>query len=643
MITSNIENFSTTNVKAKVDIFKESTLLTSCTCSDALSNLTITRTGDMSKFFGFGVCQKIDFNVIDLERALKDDNAILPKQTVEVGFGDGVVWDNPYPTFYVDEVSRDEKSNTIAVTAYDLLNKASEITLSDIPLTVPYTVYELADACARYLGLNGIDLTGVGDHNGFYVSYPTGGNFDGSETMRQVFNAIAEVTQTVYFIGSNGYLKFIQLEKAEDFLGYRTIYRTEYFEATTQTPRTLKAICSATELGDNVQTAAEDGEIIQYVRNNPLWELRTDIAELLEAAIARVGGTTITQFYCDWDGDYRLEIGDKIRVEAEDGTFITTYVLSDVISYAGTLYEITEWEYTEGTSETASNPTSLGDKLNQTFAKVDKMTQEITLYVSEVVDEVLPDKIDESLEGLHTDVENLKAQQTTTTENVTQLQLSTEGITNEVSSLKQTDTVITSKVDDLEAKQTTIEENISSLQLTDESIEARVSAEETKTTEIESDVNDLTSKVETNTTDIGNLKVTTNSINATVSSSQTQMDLLSDTVETLSEAASVAITKDDVTIAITNAMSQGVDKVVTSTKKYTFDDTGLNISNSDSNISTLITEDGMAISRGDKEVLTANNEGVKAEDLHATTYLIIGETSRLEDLRGRTCCFWIGG
>ena len=55
----------------------------------------------------------------------------------------------------------------------------------------------------------------------------------------------------------------------------------------------------------------------------------------------------------------------------------------------------------------------------------------------------------------------------------------------------------------------------------------------------------------------------------------------------------------------------------------------------------------MQISRGNNEVLTANNEGVKAEDLHATTYLIIGKNSRLEDWEQngeqRTACFWIGG
>ena len=61
-------------------------------------------------------------------------------------------------------------------------------------------------------------------------------------------------------------------------------------------------------------------------------------------------------------------------------------------------------------------------------------------------------------------------------------------------------------------------------------------------------------------------------------------------------------------------------------------------------MSTQITDDGMTVYRSGEAVLIANNEGVQAEDLHATTYLIIGNNSRFEDMGSdRTACFWIGG
>ena len=57
----------------------------------------------------------------------------------------------------------------------------------------------------------------------------------------------------------------------------------------------------------------------------------------------------------------------------------------------------------------------------------------------------------------------------------------------------------------------------------------------------------------------------------------------------------------------------------------------------------IITEDGMKISKNNTEMLVADNQGVKAEDLHATTYLIIGNNSRFEDYESnRTGCFFIG-
>lgn len=53
----------------------------------------------------------------------------------------------------------------------------------------------------------------------------------------------------------------------------------------------------------------------------------------------------------------------------------------------------------------------------------------------------------------------------------------------------------------------------------------------------------------------------------------------------------------------------------------------------------------MTVKRNEEEVLKANNNGVDAVNLHATTYLIIGNNSRFEDYDNgsRTGCFWIGG
>ena len=84
---------------------------------------------------------------------------------------------------------------------------------------------------------------------------------------------------------------------------------------------------------------------------------------------------------------------------------------------------------------------------------------------------------------------------------------------------------------------------------------------------------------------------------------------------------------------------------VTTTTGFTFNQNGLTISKSNVDITTNISEDGMRVSKGGQVVLTADNNGVEALNLHATTYLIIGNNSRFEDYDNgsRTGCFWIGG
>ena len=130
------------------------------------------------------------------------------------------------------------------------------------------------------------------------------------------------------------------------------------------------------------------------------------------------------------------------------------------------------------------------------------------------------------------------------------------------------------------------------------------------------------------------LKLTTDGINTSVSRLDNQLSLTNRTVSTKMSA-------EDVSISIQTALENGVEKVTTTTG-FTFNEEGLHISKSDSEITTSITEDGMTVYRGDNEVLVADNLGVMAEDLHATTFLIIGNNSRLEDYgANRTGCFWI--
>lgn len=153
------------------------------------------------------------------------------------------------------------------------------------------------------------------------------------------------------------------------------------------------------------------------------------------------------------------------------------------------------------------------------------------------------------------------------------------------------------------------------------------------------------------------LSVTADGLTALVQSQQQQVqevkDAQSDTQETVegleeslaqvSSRVELALTSDQVEIAIEKKLAQGVDSVTTKTG-FTFDDVGLTVSKTGSEMTTQVTEDGMTISRSGTQVLVVDNQGVEAYNLHAKTFLILAGKARLEPYGAdRMGCFWIGG
>lgn len=843
---NNAINASKRIIKAKAELFDVSALVATYTQKDAIKSINIERVGEDNKFFGIGVTHKTNIKLIDVNREINLTTDNYFKIQIGIELNDGSIEYVSFPKMYVTEVNRDENTNELSITAYDVLNKAKTAVINDLGLTKPYTIRNVLEAVGAKIGANntvikeinvlnysnfigrthnGMTFTLLNDKNtikvngiatsdwasariaklsnklkagvysfsvkssnqkvnyglwlydenqnligtfaAFYektititkdayyynvfinniiidnsydaefnimlnegpvvkpfdlfwfsidTEYTDGANFEGTENLKDVLTAAAEATQTIYYIDSNDNLVYKRLDR--DGEAVKTISKANYITLDSSTNRRLATICHATELGDNVsaskmeksnktinidlgdnelcsigdvkdelivengqakiikridkvvlngtqnigvingktynvfcfdlgnlpvknigwelsgllsnkgkeitrnnawnhngegfaygdpdstyykdlvfyceetkkmtveefkiwlsnnniqvnyilampeeiafdisgynladgvyygestQTATPslnnpseivsketiDANILyaitgttQYVRDNPFWELREDIAELLEDSKNAICGITINQFNCDWRGDLSLEPGDKIALVTKDDNTVISYLLNDAITYDGGLNQTSEWQYTDD-EESESNPNNLGEALKQTFARVDKANKKIDLLVSEV------------------DANNSA---------------------------------------------------ISSLQMSTDAINANV----------QKDINELTNKV-----------------NATM-------------------------TAEDVKIEIQNELTNGVDKVTTKTG-FTFDDAGLTVSKDGSEMTTTIDEDGMTVYRDHDEMLKANNEGVIAYNLHAKTYLIVGESSRFEDYEKdgetRTGCFWIG-
>lgn len=499
-------------IDARVElIYNRSTFAGSFNKDDYLKSFTVERVGEEGKFFGFGVCTKLKVNVLDREREFEITNNYSLKPILSAG-GNYI---SPYPDLYVTEVSRNENTNEITITAYDDIYKAAEHTFDELALPASYSIFDVVEGIVLVMELHGVKFIGVTEEeNPFDTVYPNGGNFEGTETFRETLNAIAEATQTIYYMDSENDLVFRRLDK--DAAPDLEIGKADYFTLETKEMQTITGVVSATALGDNVGTGLESEGAIQYVRDNPFWDIQENVDELVEKALAAIGGLSITQFDCKWRGNFLLEPGDKISLTTKDDNAVISFVLNDSLEFKGGLSAKTSWGYGKQEKEHV-NPSTLGDVLKQTYAKVDKVNKEVEIVVDEAAS----------------------------------LKMTTEGITSSVSKM-------------------------------------------------DGSISDLTYTVNTK------------------------------------------MSADQVNLSIENALGEGVDKVTTATG-FTFNSEGLNVSKSDSQMKTTITEDGMAIYKNNEEVLKADNSGVKAEDLHATTFLIVGTNSRFENYgSSRTGCFWIG-
>ena len=508
-------------IEARAELFNGSTLVEAFNHNGKLISFDIERAGDEGKFFGFGVSQKINIKLIDKDRELSGNRAITTADYFKIIYTFDGVEVAPHPYFYVTEVHRDENTNELSITAYDALKDIDKFNSTNIDLTdLENNVEGYIKACSKALGLwiydeagavidYGVTISTSGDFNTLtFDSELNKVNLEGSETLRDVLNALAEITHSIYYVDSNDKLHFKSLTQSAEI----NIDKSQYIDLDSGENRRLANIIHTTDLAENISVSSGEIGSTQYLRDNPFIDLNTDNTTLiLDDIIAHLGSFTINQFSMEWRGNPVVEIGDRLVLTTKDDNTVASYLINDTLSYNGALAQSTSWNYQDNEEETESTPSTIGEAIKKTYAKIDKVNKEISLVVSS----------------------------------------------------------------------------------------------------------------------------TTEAINSA-----------NENIDELREEVSLKLDAEAVNIEITKA----VDNVnsITTTTGFKFNEDGLTVSKSETDITTTITENGMKVAQGSDEKLVANADGVKAEDLHATTYLIIGKNSRFEDFTNvdgvaRTACFWIGG
>jgi hypothetical protein len=399
----------------------------------------------------------------------------------------------------------------------------------------------------------------------------------------RLLDDMAEISGSIYFINYNNGLIFKRLRDTSLSLN---ITKSDYFNLTSKNNIKLKSIAHITELGENSKAGVSGEGETQYMKENCFINNNSNASALVSKITSYSVSRKIQEFNLSWRGNYLLELVDQITIETKDNSTITTYIINDSYVYNGGFKEETSWSYT-ASAAVNTNPATISEAFNQTTARVDKINKQITLIAADANEaRETAASIELTVDEINLSVEEFK-----------------KGINEDIE---------------------TINSNIA----------------------LNTDgVNIANSKIDANTEAIGAININNESITSTITeiekNTNTTLENINDSIATLE--SKIEQTAADLKIEFDNKITTETDSVTTSTG-FTFNKDGLTVEKSGSEIKTQITEDGMRVYRNNTAMLTANNQGVNATNLHATTYLIIGNNSRFEDMgSSRTGCFWIGG
>lgn len=343
--------------------------------SDYISSITIEAPQIDGKFFGYSISHKA--KVVLLRNASRTPFTKGDWFIVTLGTASQLM---EFPKFYIDSIQEDSKTGEITLEGYDNVYSMNNYTFKDLNYgsTFTKTISQIISDIGTLLGVtitnNGLNLTKE------YTQ--TTLNVAGDTPIRSLITNIAEVTGTILVnSGASGdNLKFIKLGSTSSL----SITKSHYFESEAGTTTTLTSLASVNALGDTVQVGTTGyTQVIQdnaFLTNLNDSEISTILTTILNGVVK-----TVCSYTLDWIGNPALEYGDCITIDSKDSTITTNY-LSINLQYNGGLKESISWQPNSETTATAAVNTNINSAISKTEAKVDKANKEITLTVAEIND-----------------------------------------------------------------------------------------------------------------------------------------------------------------------------------------------------------------------------------------------------------------
>lgn len=656
-------------IKGRVELYEGSTHLQTFNYDDHLHSFTIDRIGENSKFFGFGICQKLTLKLIDKERKIN----LTKAHTLDAAYGVDNFFVYPNPRFRIDEINRDENTNELNIVAYCDLYAATAHKVQEIKEEglLSYTIEEFAQVCARIL-----ELPLRIDENvlpAFKTLYYEGANYTGEETIKDALDDIAEATQTIYFIDTNWNLVFRRLDpKAEPAF---MLDKSKYFSLDTKEPVGLGTIIHKTELGDNVEisTFVQGRNYFNPENIIPLESDYPTVVAAIDKGISVNGyvGKMVYENKLKFNTDYCFSC--KCNQISGDSAYPYILIRGDYDILAGGIRAIEDEcylkfntgdnavitiEFYAGVGNEYVNKPGLAEFTEIMFeeGKVHTLYQKyqdigVKQFVRDNAFWELRDDIDTLLDAAILGAGGIV---------ITPYTCSWRGnflleIGDKLGIERKDGSIVYSYLLDdtvtyqgyLSGKsEWTFEENTNETASNPATLGAMLNNATARVDKLNKEISLIVQGIDVNSSAITSLQLDTNGIYSSISAVEQNvletLDTFNNDIETIKQSVETAITKDELSIEIKKEIANGAGKIVTETG-YTFDSEGLTVSKANNELTTTVTENGLQVKKNDETVLVANNNGVRAEDLHATTFIIIGENSRLETWQGnRTACFWIG-
>lgn len=385
--------------------YNQGNYLTNMTLEDSIySNGTIV---------GSTFTKSLKFSLINVD---KDVEFVSKKVTPSVGvkYNDSTTEYITFDDFTIEALNDEQTKNFTDITGYDSLNVLDlkyECGLSDGAHTVGEYWLDLVDC----LGLE----TNTTTFTNSTISIPAN-PFINNESNRIVLSEIEKVSCTYAKLSKNGahtYLDLVWFGSNIDYEFTSGDYSTLEGSLTKYGPVNCVLIGNENIGGENVYRQ-DDESIAQYGETKILIDAEYFLytQELREQAIQGVYDKlhgfeyydlSLTTYY----GKPFLEVGNKIRVNTNEGNVYDTYILQHTFTYDGTFKSVIKSPALTKQEEIVKSTESVSSKLKKTEIMIDKANQKITSLVTDVNDlGERTTQVEQDVNGLSIEVTETKQQ-----------------------------------------------------------------------------------------------------------------------------------------------------------------------------------------------------------------------------------------